>query len=829
MQKNQDVSDSPRITHLSDRLTYLSDRPVGLENDLLWDGKTIREEIERIAERVVSPLYSKTGKLGSPDQTSSSITFAIYGEWGMGKSTALRMLEEAIVELAQEKLVSEQIYFCKYGAPSYEALSKSYDARTTMAFSILTALARGPKAAIDMFLDDAIAVSKLNDILPPGPVEYDDRKATQVLSRMAVSLSSLVDFDKIVEGHLRDEEGRGRMLVVMIDDLDRCDTEFIWQVLNSIQQLSDIQNLFFVLAVDENLLRETVRERFKRANGVIDPDFALEKYIQHAVSVPNLDVESLKLLVSQLSKTYGENDFVSLAIVENIQFFNHGLKKLTPRSVKRCLNTIRPDLRRKLKDKQSEEAQKLVVKERILEYVWPDFYQKYFFPAQKGDIPSVGLFTEFQSICRQFHDDKDYISFSLSHISNSYRIHLEEYFKDPKLVEYIALPPFWFEKSSAEGNVQGATDGEKDSEVKKSVSAMVEDIDHQDMIMRLYYRAEAAEADERVRDLHDIIVEFYNFVVTNRQHFNAKNASTVGNMAINAEQIKAKEWAIKLYELALELDPEHSNNMQNFVDYIVKAPLPEYYDLAEKYLAKLRDGKHAQHQPERTFALANRLHTLRSTSNQAPDSISSESIDSTESIEEGVRQFVQQFLERPSNTRSFVQLVTLLAQIQDYASIREVAKAYHDANTSPSNRYVAIRTAADAIAAAPSKDEESARNEGEAMEMYRYLLKHRDDYEITPSDLPDIFHNYAIHLYRNDFDDEAGRLWFQAYKGNRTDTNIRRAYAGYLHRAGRLDLAQKVADGEEIEIDKPVLQPATKEIPESFIGNDVDTWWESKR
>ncbi len=60
------------------------------------------------------------------------------------------------------------------------------------------------------------------------------------------------------------------------------------QVLNAMQQLSSVKNLFFVLAADEAKLRKCVEEQSERADGG-DPDFALEKYIQHATWVPPIE------------------------------------------------------------------------------------------------------------------------------------------------------------------------------------------------------------------------------------------------------------------------------------------------------------------------------------------------------------------------------------------------------------------------------------------------------------------------------------------------------------------------------------------------------------
>lgn len=798
--------------------TYFSDRPVGLRNDLLWKGQIINEQIYQIAERVVSPLFSSSSSQYS-DDTSSSITFAIYGRWGMGKSSALRMIQEASYLLTKGH-VEERLHFCEYPAPSYEMLP--YDARTTMVLRMLTSLAGGPKQAIDQFLGDALAVGKLEDTLPPGRDDGGTSRMSYILSRMSITLSSLVDFDKILANRLRNKEGENHALVVLIDDLDRCKTDFIWQVLDSIQQLSNIPNLFFVLAVDQERLRRTVEERFERTGGATDPDFALEKYIQHAVTVPDLDENGLKILVEKLLEDYREKDIVANAIVENIQFLQNGLHVLTPRSIKRCLNTIRPDLRRRLIGGASSEEQQMIVKERMLEYVWPDFYHQYFLPMKHEDVEAMQSKMAFKALeitCLEFtKDDIEQLRFSLKRISERFDVDWEVSVKED-LALYLGLPPYWFAEENPEGKkkarlidiLRGMPDL---SHMQKSKEEGILTYDSEKELegefYKLYFGAEAAEKANKNRELIDLLVKFYNLVAHNRSHFSSNVAYIVGNMAINAENAEENDLAIKLYELALELDPTHSNNMQNFVQFILDEEIVSHYHVAEDLIEQLKTGKHINHRPERTMSLDVRLMALIRKVGEDIDLST-------------VNKMVEKFIEEPQ-INEFTSIVSILGIVQDYTSMRLIAKTLYPITHGEIEKYTIIRTLADRLAATPTIHQEAKHNEFEAMEIYRYLLRNPFHIEDLELDRPTIQYNYALTLNLNNYYEEAGRMFFEAYKGGLKDINLRRAFGTYLLNAGRPELASLVSEGEPLE--DMVLRPNQQSLPERFLDMDAELWWE---
>src|SRR5258708_4375303 len=85
--------------------------------------------------------------------------------------------------------------------------------------------------------------------------------------------------------------------------------------------------------------------------------------------------------------------------------------------------------------------------------------------------------------------------------------------------------------------------------------------------------------------------------------------------------------------------------------------------------------------------------------------------------------------------------------------------------------------------------------------------------DLDTGDAVQVMSNYAVLLYKHDYDDEAGCLWYRAYAetAGRGHAGLRRAYARYLLDAGRNDLAESVIRGRTIG--EPVIQTTRSRLP----------------
>lgn len=794
---------------------YFSDRPVGLEKDDLWQNSIVRQQIEDIAQRMVAPLDEEERK-----GVSDAITFAVHGGWGSGKSSFLRMIKENAQELAAEQDKEGCVKFCDYVASSY--INIDVDVRTTLAMQVLTVLAGSRAAAIELFGRVAGAVG-------PDPYQkgLQERKD---LHELAEYLAQLVDFPDFLEQELvsaktchTGEPGVPRVMVVLIDDLDRCPVELVSAILDATQQWGTVPNLFFILAIDQRVLIEAVKRRETQEP---DPDYALEKYVQHIVTVPELDDVRLKNYVLSLLRDY--DDEVSRAISENVVFLQTGLRIKTPRAVKRCLNTIRPDIQAALaaRDKATEKtdlAPQQIIKERVLQYSWREFYEKYFRPAIKDPERYPGskeAWKELEGACSAFVYEDNYDMGLLKYRAE--RIGKEKYHDDSlpiqidrTLASFLALEPYWYYHppqgviakiydKRAEETSQGITD----VDTTFSIPATFEEsaFDLEDVLkepategvdrafMQIYTANRAARnRNDRSASLEHAL-EAYKLVQENFEQIPSHRADEVGNLAFEAERLKSYDFADALFQLALKMKPDHPNNMQGYVSFIADTERRERYDLALELLERLGTPQFASFKPQRRLRLQAQMAELVG----EPMGITNEML----------QRIISWVEAEPTDFSVYGQAMLIAKQARNSQLMRDLTTKTLPHATSAQYVYRRARGLADMLAGMREEPE----MQEEAMEIYRRFLLHPE--WIEPGDLPDVQHNYATLLYTHDYDEEAGRLWYEAYKQEPDDDSIRNAYSSYLVRAKRPDLAEKVFQGEPLP--ELVLQQQDKALPAQF-------------
>ncbi|MDC3956268.1 hypothetical protein KEG38_20575 [Polyangium jinanense] len=141
------------------------------------------------------------------------------------------------------------------------------------------------------------------------------------------------DFGKLLA------EAKVETLVVMIDDLDRCMPETIVETLEAIKLFLFVPQTAFIIGADERLVKYAVRRRFPELPGEraeVGRDY-LEKLIQFPIRVPQLGRPEMETYINLLFARNGdleEGQFTAIrkaAVVENGAHtllevrFNHGI------------------------------------------------------------------------------------------------------------------------------------------------------------------------------------------------------------------------------------------------------------------------------------------------------------------------------------------------------------------------------------------------------------------------------------------------------------------------------------------------------------------------
>ena len=264
------------------------------------------------------------------------LTVGVFGLWGAGKSTLIKLIDNKLKE------ESDRILCVTINAWMFESYE---DAKTAIMEALLQELEeklpvedakkkiRNLLKRIDLFKLSTKTVSMLAPIAAsvasgnPLPMMLNlTGSADEIgntIKTAANSLQLLKDefwkddntttkdstinyirkFRKVFTDAI--ENSKIDNVVVMIDDLDRCRPERIIDILEAIKLFLSVEKTTFIIAVDENVIKYSIRERYPPMKGLeveLDKEY-IEKIIQLPIHIPELsskDIQNyLLLLVTQ--------------------------------------------------------------------------------------------------------------------------------------------------------------------------------------------------------------------------------------------------------------------------------------------------------------------------------------------------------------------------------------------------------------------------------------------------------------------------------------------------------------------------------------------------
>jgi Flp pilus assembly protein TadD len=797
---------------------WLPDQPIkSPEEDKLWkEGSIVYRQAKDIARYIT--------ELGR-----ESITIHVSGGWGTGKTSFLNLLEHFIrkeakkdkdkidISVGEDKGQSKStdIVICRCDLPRFQ----TGEVEKGLAIQMLWEAAGGGT------IEEVLSAYEARLLGSERGKERDRRgliEAHELVEKLAERLIRLANLNKFFEDLLagRIALAHSRRMIVLLDDVDRASPATIREMISILGRLSGVNGLFFVLAADREILEEAIQQQGEYY-GFRNPQQVLEKYIQWVVTLPL--IESPPKLEDFLEGFLV--DPVACALRENLPymaFLQHLLLlPLTPRKAKQMLNNIRYRIaeaweragRPSMENKEViREIVTPIIKEAVLVSQWNDFYQRFFAsPPSDPDTPlnhHQWAFSRLEGLCIEYlykrAIDQDTFLFQAQRIFKQ-GYHVKEPLDLDKLlpeelIEFLSLEPYWYaQKPSMVEEPKGLLEDRPSllkqrevPETKEIKSIVPEDVESQLTNLFIQARAAIEENMDYEACLHRL-EEAYQLASTNTEQLDARGAApTVGNLALTAERIRSYDLAEKLYKLALEFDPNHSNNLQNYADFIITKRRKHLYEEVENILKKLQAPPHDAHRPARTLLLWAQLNKMlgKQVDVNVPDRL------------------WQFFRQDPTDKVKFVSLMLFLEQIPDVKErikrVHEAVELYKAHAKSDGERYVADRGLADFLAAHGGDG-----GELEAMNLYRWLVEIKNDGQA------DAKHNYATLLAKHGYDDEAARQWFEAYQLKRQDPTIRRAYSVFLLRYRRTDLANDVAQGKSLK--KPFIPPSTKPLPSKFL------------
>lgn len=379
------------------------------------------------------------------DKSLSPATIGVYGDWGSGKSTLMKMVKKsldkdkntltvefngwlfegyedaktALCGTILDEMNSHKTLFAK-GKDKIKSLLKKVDGGKL--------LSKGIKGGLDFFLTGGIGTITeltLTGIISAvkqkaGDVSEDEiKKVIDALKTDETKREKIKNFRKTFEEVFKVCEGD--RLVVFIDELDRCTPDTVLDIFEAIRLFLYVPGTTFIIGADERLVSYSVKTKYKDIPGH-DIDISkeyLEKLVQYPVKIPQLNEQEVKQYITCLLLQNEDMDFgkVAEAIsdlgineVFTIETVNKAtgkepsepikaafdlsnqiystlaaLMKGNPRHCKRFFNTLM--MRISLAERRHVTLQKKILAKLMLaEYYKPSFIEALMKPESKDEL-----------------------------------------------------------------------------------------------------------------------------------------------------------------------------------------------------------------------------------------------------------------------------------------------------------------------------------------------------------------------------------------------------------------------------------------------------------
>lgn len=268
----------------------------------------------------------------SNNERMNPLTIGLFGSWGSGKSTLLGLIEEKI---NRKETTEDGVIVISLNAWMFEGYD---DAKTSIMGTLLKAIEEN-KSIADEFKDGFKSLIKrvnwfrvagtvakngiplalsLTTGIPALPVDSIITEAKKIFGNKD-DIQKLEDKVNEFKGeHLNEdvaeniidnvrvfreefekklEEAGIKNLIVMIDDLDRCNPDRILETLEAIKLFLSVKRTTFIVAIDERVVTYAVKKKYPRLTDEDKLDVSndyIEKIIQLPIRLPELSETDIK-------------------------------------------------------------------------------------------------------------------------------------------------------------------------------------------------------------------------------------------------------------------------------------------------------------------------------------------------------------------------------------------------------------------------------------------------------------------------------------------------------------------------------------------------------
>lgn len=254
----------------------------------------------------------------------SPSTIGLYGDWGSGKSSLMKLIQKKIEEKYpkdEKKKDTVKTLCIEFNGWLFEGYE---DTKTSLCGAILDALAdkkrfskevtdyakelikkidinkilgKGVKYGLDLFLSGGIGIltdlslSSLLSTIKSNAGEVQAKDIEEILSMLKKNDKTRTEI-KNFRNEFKDLLNKSKVenVVVFIDELDRCLPDTVLEVFEAMRLFLFVEGMSFVIGADERLIQYSIKSKYKEVPGNnldIGKEY-LEKVIQYPLYIPQL-------------------------------------------------------------------------------------------------------------------------------------------------------------------------------------------------------------------------------------------------------------------------------------------------------------------------------------------------------------------------------------------------------------------------------------------------------------------------------------------------------------------------------------------------------------
>ncbi len=304
----------------------------------------------------LGPIFDIIRHKDTPTPTS----IAIYGDWGTGKTSAMRWLEGLINEwnnniTDKNKTEIRTIWFYPWKYHNKDDVWRGLISEVIIKGTEIKGanIQRVTKAAKQFglflgkgFIHTLSALTlKAGDAKTTGEAEFDLACLKDVISEYDKNIhpekAFLNEFENSFEQWLQETLSDKERMVIFIDDLDRCMPHVALRVLEALKLYLNVKKLIFVVGVDKNVINPLVKNHYEKLGlDKYKSDNYLAKMFQTEVTVGPSEKQIVEYLDYHLDNIeYFKKPYLEDWQVELFKELINNLADRNPREVKRLINS----------------------------------------------------------------------------------------------------------------------------------------------------------------------------------------------------------------------------------------------------------------------------------------------------------------------------------------------------------------------------------------------------------------------------------------------------------------------------------------------------------